>query len=228
MGQHKLRNSLFATLLVLLPVTAAQAEGDPFERFNRAMFTFNDTLDTYALKPLAQGYQAVTPQIVEDGIGNMFNNVGEARNFANNLLQAKFHNAAVDTGRFLINTTAGLLGFFDVAQKIGLPRNDEDFGQTLGVWGVSSGPYLVLPFLGPSTVRDGLASIPDSYTGPYPYIDDVRTRNSVRALDIVNTRAELLKFDGLMGSGDKYIFVRNAYLQTREFRIRDGQVEDDF
>lgn len=227
MGQHKLRNSLFATLLVLLPVTATQAQDDPFERFNRAMFTFNDTLDTYALKPLAQGYQAVTPQIVEDGIGNMFNNVGEVRNFANNLLQAKFHNAGVDTGRFLINTTAGLLGFFDVAKKVGLPRNDEDLGQTLGVWGVSSGPYLVLPFFGPSTVRDGLAAIPDAYTGPYPYIDDVRTRNSVRALDIVNKRAELLKFDNMI-RGDKYIFVRNAYLQTREFRVRDGQVEDDF
>lgn len=213
--------------LALLPVMAHAAEEDPWEGFNRAIFRFNDTLDTYALKPLAQGYQAVTPQFLEDGVHNIFGNLGDVGNLANDLLQGKLHAAGVDTSRLLFNTTIGVLGFFDVATRMGLQRNDEDFGQTFGAWGLGSGPYVVLPLLGPSTVRDTAGKVPDSLLEPYPYIGDVSARNVVRGVDVVDTRASLLSAERLI-SGDKYIFIRNAYLQNREFRVKDGQVEDDF
>ncbi|MFI8743916.1 VacJ family lipoprotein [Pseudomonas sp. NPDC077186] len=214
--------------LGLLPAMAqAASEDDPWEGFNRAMFRFNDTLDTYALKPVAQGYQAVTPQFLEDGVHNVFGNLGDVGNLANNLLQGKLHDAGVDTGRLIFNTTFGLLGFFDVATPMGLQKNDEDFGQTLGAWGLGSGPYLVIPFLGPSSVRDATGKLPDSFLEPYPYMGHVPTRNVTRAVDVVDTRASLLSAEKLI-SGDKYIFIRNAYLQNREFKVQDGQVEDDF
>ncbi|MGE8499668.1 MAG: VacJ family lipoprotein [Pseudomonas sp.] len=213
--------------LVLLPAVAQAAEEDPWEGFNRAIFRFNDTLDTYALKPLAQGYQAVTPKFLEDGVHNVFGNLGDVGNLANNLLQGKVHDAGVDTSRVLLNTTIGLLGFFDVAKEMGLNKTDEDFGQTLGVWGLDSGPYLVLPLLGPSSVRDAAGRLPDSLLQPYPYMDHVPTRNVTRGVNVVDTRASLLSAERLVG-GDKYIFIRNAYLQNREFRVKDGEVEDDF
>ena len=214
--------------LSLLPaMSQAASEEDPWERFNRPIFRFNDTVDTYALKPIAQGYRAVTPQFLEDGVHNVFGNIGDVGNLANNLLQGKLHNAGVDTGRLIFNTTFGVLGFFDVAKHMGLRKNDEDFGQTLGVWGLNSGPYLVIPLLGPSTVRDATGRVPDSFLTPYPYMDHVPTRNVTRGVQVVDTRANLLQAERLV-SGDKYIFIRNAYLQSREFKVKDGQVEDDF
>jgi len=193
--------------MLLAPVAATQAatEEDPWEAVNRPIFRFNDTVDTYALKPLAKGYEAVTPQFLEDGIHNIFRNLGDVTNLANNILQLKPHAAGVDTARLI----------------------DEDFGQTLGYWGVPSGPYVVIPLLGPSTVRDGVARYPDTYTKPYRYIDHVPTRNSIFALDVIDTRASLLSAEKLI-QGDKYIFIRNAYLQNREFKVKDGEVEDDF
>ncbi len=213
--------------LALLPALVQAGEDDPWEGVNRVIFRFNDTVDTYALKPVAQGYQAVTPQFLEDGVHNVFGNIGDVGNLANNLLQGKFHDAGVDTGRLIFNSTFGLLGFFDVARHMGLRKNDEDFGQTLGAWGLQSGPYVVLPLLGPSTVRDAVGLLPDSQLAPYPYIDHVPTRNLTRAVDVVDARASLLSAEKLV-SGDKYIFLRNAYLQNREFKVQDGQVEDDF
>ncbi|MCW1936795.1 MlaA family lipoprotein [Pseudomonas sediminis] len=214
--------------LSLLPaMSQAASEEDPWESFNRPIFRFNDTVDTYALKPIAQGYRAVTPQFLEDGVHNVFGNIGDVGNLANNLLQGKLHNAGVDTGRLIFNTTFGVLGFFDVAKHMGLRKSDEDFGQTLGVWGLNSGPYLVIPLLGPSTVRDATGRVPDSFLTPYPYMDHVPTRNVTRGVQVVDTRANLLQAERLV-SGDKYIFIRNAYLQSREFKVKDGQVEDDF
>ncbi|TBU93561.1 MlaA family lipoprotein [Stutzerimonas kirkiae] len=210
-----------------LCAVAAQAEEDPWEGFNRAVFRFNDTLDRYTLKPLAKGYQKVTPDPIEDGIGNFFRNIGDVVVLGNDLLQGKLHNAGVDTSRILFNTTFGLLGFVDVASRMGLQRNDEDFGQTLGVWGLGNGPYVVLPLLGPSTVRDAFGRVPDSFLKPYRYMGDVPSRNSMLGVDVVDTRASLLAAERMI-SGDRYIFIRNAYLQNREFRTRDGQVEDDF
>ena len=213
--------------VTLAPLVAQAAEDDPWESINRPIFTFNDTLDTYALKPLAQGYQAVTPQFLEDGIHNMFRNIGDVGNLANDILQAKPGAAGVDTARLLMNTTLGLAGFFDVGTKMGLQRNDEDFGQTLGQWGVGSGPYVMLPLLGPSTLRDAPAKYVDSYTEPYRYMNDIPARNITMGVDVVDTRASLLSADKLI-RGDKYTFIRNAYLQNREFKIKDGKVEDDF
>mgnify|MGYP000866701471 len=213
--------------LMALPLAGQAATEDPWESFNRPVFRFNDAVDTYALKPVAQGYRKVTPQFVETGVHNVFRNMWEVGNLVNNLLQGKVHDAGVDTSRLLFNTTLGGLGFFDVATRMGLQRSDEDFGQTLGAWGVQSGPYLVLPLLGPSSLRDAPAKIPDSFLTPYPHIDHVPTRNVTRGVNIVDTRASLLDAERMI-SGDKYIFIRNAYLQNREFRVRDGDVEDDF
>lgn len=224
---NRLALTCFWAGLALAPMAAQAAEEDPWEGVNRAIFRFNDTVDTYALKPLAQGYQFITPQFLEDGIHNMFRNVGEVTNFANDVLQAKPQAAGVDTARLIFNTTFGLLGFFDVGTKMGLQRNDEDFGQTLGHWGVGSGPFVMLPLLGPSTVRDALAKYPDTYTQPYRYINDVPARNTAFGLNVIDTRASLLSAEKLI-NGDKYIFIRNAYLQNREFRVKDGKVVDDF
>ncbi|MEA1607444.1 MlaA family lipoprotein [Pseudomonas spirodelae] len=215
------------TGVLSLPALAQANDEDPWQGYNRFMFRINDNVDMYTLKPLAKGYQAVTPQFLEDGVHNVFSNIGDVGNLANNLLQGKLHDAGVDTGRLIFNTTFGLLGFFDVGSTMGLQRSDEDFGQTLGVWGLGSGPYVVLPLLGPSTVRDAFGKLPDGALAANGYINHVPTRNVVLGVDVVDTRAQLLSVERLV-SGDRYIFVRNAYLQNREFRVRDGQVEDDF
>jgi len=218
---------LLACAALALPAAAASAsEDDPWERFNRPVFRFNHTIDTYGLKPLAQGYQKVTPGFLRRGIHNMFLNLGEAVNLTNNLLQGKPRAAGIDTSRFLFNTTFGLLGFFDVGTKMGLPRSDEDFGQTLAVWGLGSGPYLVLPFFGSSTLRDAPAKLPDYFLTPYPYLEP-EPRFGLTALNVIDTRAGLLSAEGMI-EGDQYSFIRNVYLQTRGYKIHDGEVEDDF
>jgi len=194
-----------AAFVVALPLQAA--EEDPWEGVNRVVYRFND--------------------FVEDRIGNFFGNLGDVIVMTNDLLQGKPREAGIDASRILFNTTFGVLGLFDVATHMGLQKNDEDFGQTLGVWGLGNGPYVVLPLLGPSTVRDAAGRVPDAFLQPYPYMDDVPTRNLTRGVDLVDTRAGLLSAEKLI-TGDEYIFVRNAYLQNREFRTRDGQVEDDF
>lgn len=220
------RAALLATVALGVPSLHA-AEEDPWEGVNRAVFRFNDTVDTYSLKPLAQGYQKVTPDVIETGISNVFNNLGDVVVLANDLLQGKIHDAGIDTSRILFNTTFGVLGFFDVATRMGLQKNDEDLGQTLGAWGLGSGPYVVLPLLGPSTVRDIGGRVGDSFLSPYRHINDVPVRNTTLGVDVVDTRAGLLSAERMI-TGDKYIFIRNAYLQNREFRTQDGQVEDDF
>ena len=222
-----IKGALVAALTMLGATSLQAAEEDPWEGFNRVVFRVNDTVDTYALKPVAKGYDKVTPQVLQDGIGNVFSNLGDVVVLGNDLLQGKIHDAGIDTSRILFNTTFGLLGFFDVATRMGLQKNDEDFGQTLGAWGLGSGPYVVLPLLGPSSVRDTVGRVPDSFLQPYPHIDHVPTRNLTRAVSTVDTRASLLSAERMI-TGDKYIFVRNAYLQNREFRTQDGEVEDDF
>ncbi|WP_460156181.1 MlaA family lipoprotein [Pseudomonas sp. S2_H10] len=226
-SNHLARICVTAGVMLVPFVAQAASEDDPWESVNRPIYKFNDVIDTYALKPLAQGYQYIAPQFVEDGVHNFFQNIGDVRNLANDILQAKPHAAGVDTARLIFNTTFGLLGVIDVGTKMGLQRNDEDFGQTLGYWGVGSGPYVMLPLLGPSTLRDAPSKYVDSYTAPYRYVDDVPVRNSFYALDIIDTRASLLSSEKLI-SGDRYTFIRNAYLQNREFKVKDGQVEDDF
>ena len=225
---YRLAQLCVCASVAMVPFAAnAATEDDPWEGINRITFKFNDTLDTYALKPIAQGYQFITPQFLQDGIHNMYRNIGDVRNLANDILQAKPYAAGVDTSRVLMNTIFGIGGFFDVGTKMGLHRNDEDFGQTLGRWGVPSGPYVVLPLLGPSTVRDTAGIYPDSFTKPYRYMNDIPARNMAIGMDVIDARASLLSAEKLI-TGDKYIFIRNAYLQSREFRVKDGQVEDDF
>jgi phospholipid-binding lipoprotein MlaA len=216
-----------ASVMLVPFIAQAASEEDPWESINRPIFRFNDLLDTYALKPLAQGYQAITPQFLEDGIHNMFRNIGDVGNLANDVLQVKPQAAGVDTARLMFNTTFGVLGFFDVGTRMGLQRNDEDFGQTLGYWGMGSGPYVMLPFFGPSTLRDAPSKYVDSYAEPYRYMNDIPARNMAIGMDVIDTRASLLSTEKLI-SGDKYVFIRNAYLQNREFKVKDGKVEDDF
>ncbi len=208
------------------PVSAADI--DPWEGFNRAMYSFNTTVDRYTLRPLAKGYTYVTPRFFRRGVSNVFSNIREVPNALNSLLQGRPGRASKDVGRFLINSTLGLVGLFDVAQQMGLPASDgEDFGQTLAAWGVGDGPYVVLPFLGPSTLRDGFALPVDWYSDPRFHIDHVRTENVTLGLTLLDRRANVLDLERHL-TGDHYTFVRDAYLQRRQFLISNGQVEDDF
>lgn len=203
------------------------ANPDPWESVNRRIYSFNDVADRYLLKPVAKGYQWVMPQFMEDGVHHMFANVGEVGNTLNCLLQAKFAGSGISAGRLLINSTVGVLGFFDVASKLGLEPHEEDFGQTLGYWGVNAGPFIVVPLLGPRTLRDGFGSIADAYTDPVGYIDHTRTRNSTVGTRVVDSRAQLFSAEEMI-TGDRYIFIRDAYLQRRAFLVNDGVVEDEF
>lgn len=225
---------LLLTGCVSLPQNATADPRDPFERFNRGAFTFNDGLDRSVIRPLAQGYKAVTPQPVQTGVTNFFTNATYPITLVNNVLQGKFKAAVSDTGRLLLNTTFGLGGLLDPATQSGLDLNDEDFGQTLGKWGVKPGTYVVLPFLGPYTIRDGVGDLADNFFEPRSYIDNSTTRWGLWAFDKFETRVRLLEADSVLDrAGDPYAFVRSAYLQRREYLVRDGNVptenlEDDF
>jgi phospholipid-binding lipoprotein MlaA len=225
---------LVASLGLLFPQgTFAQdnqeiADPDPWQGYNRAMFKFNDVVDRWTLKPLAKGYKFIMPDPLEAGVHNIFDNVQEVPNVINGVLQGNFKGAARDTGRLLINTTLGIGGLLDVAKHMNLPADeDEDFGQTLAVWGVKQGPYLVLPLLGPSTLRDTAGWPVNYYTDPTTYIDHVRTKNTVRGLEILDVRAEILDLEQNI-TGDRYTFVRDVYLQRRNYLISNGEIEDDF
>lgn len=229
-GVPKLSLSIALSLILALCSTAvfAQEEADPWQGYNRAMFRFNDVTDRFLLRPLAKGYVFVTPKFVRKGVNNVVENVLEVPTVLNGVLQGKGKQAAKDTGRFLVNSTIGIAGIFDVAKHMGMkPGDGEDFGQTLAVWGVGQGPYIVLPFMGPSTLRDTIALPVDIYSDPRTYIDHVPTRNTVSGVSLLNTRANLLDLEQHI-TGDRYTFIRDAYLQRRAFLINDGEVEDDF
>lgn len=208
--------------------TMVKSPVDPWEKFNRSMFTFNDGADKYLLKPLAKAYVRLTPGFFRSGVDNALSNIMEIPSAFNGLLQGNFRSAAHDTGRLLVNSTLGLAGVLDVAQYMHLKQTDnEDFGQTLAVWGVSSGPYMVLPLLGPSTLRDTAAVPVDWYSDPKGYIEHIPTKNTVRTASLLNTRANLIPLEKSL-TGDKYVFFREAYLQRRNFVINNGEVEDSF
>lgn len=206
-------------------------ENDPFERFNRAMFKFNDKLDRGILKPVASGYQKITPRPIRLGVRNFFNNLREPTTIINDILQGKVEQTIRDTIRFFINTTFGLLGLIDFASLMDLERNKEDFGQTFAKWGFSEGPYLVLPFLGPSNVRDGLGLIPFyRYTDPRVDVAEGQIYWGMIAVDVISTRAELLTASKVLDLQlDPYLFVRESYRQLRRNEIYDGDPppEDD-
>jgi len=195
---------------------------DPFEGFNRAMFGFNDKVDQVALKPAAKVYRAALPDFVQTGIGNFFGNLNDVPTALNNFLQWRIKDGMSDVARVLLNSTFGMAGLIDVASEAwGLPKHDQDFGQTLGRWGVGSGPYLVLPLLGPTTTRDTVALPVDLKTDIWSYKDPVRWRNAGSVIRIVDKRAYILDSTSLLEEAalDRYEFVRDAYLQRRESKI---------
>ena len=201
----------------------ADDPADPLEPVNRVMYTVNETADRYVLRPVAQGYVAVTPTFVQTGVRNFFDNLFYPTVIANDLLQLKGQLLAQDFCRFVINSTFGLAGVLDVATPTGLPRNDEDFGQTLGYWGVGEGWYLMLPLLGPSSNRDLVGRTVDGFTSPLYYVENSTVTIPAGVLNAVSDRADLLKADRLLEQQlDRYVFVRTIYLQHRQAKVYDG------
>lgn len=214
-----------STLLYAAEPKKAKLNGDPYERLNKKLFSFNDGLDRYLMTPISRGYDKVTPGPVGRGVTNFFNNLGEPRVVLNGALQGKPGQAISDSIRFLVNTTLGIGGLFDVARYLGLKRHNEDFGQTLAVWGVKRSSYFVIPILGPSSVRDGIGELVDFFTYPLLYYNDVVVRNGFYVLQLINRRANLLSATDVLGeaAGDyRYEFVREAYWQNRNNEIYDG------
>ena len=212
-------------IFLLSPLTFAEV--DPFQNLNEKTHNLNQTLDLQVASPIARFYKKIIPDFLEKGITNFTHNIEDLSVGINNILQGKFNEGFSDFSRFTLNSSIGLLGFIDIASNLGLTKHDEDFGQTLAVWGVPDGPYIVLPGLGPSTMRDTLAMIPDAFLTPLWLIDHDRTSYSLTAIDLIDTRARYLGLESVV-IGDEYLFYRDAYLQSRNFEIKDGEVEDDF
>ncbi|MBL4743200.1 MAG: VacJ family lipoprotein [Cycloclasticus sp.] len=223
----KLLGSAFVAATVTLSGCAsltAQEENDPLEFVNRGVYEFNQKADEYVLEPVAKGYQFVTPDVVNQGITNFFSNLDDVVVFVNDVLQLKFNQALSDGGRFIVNTTVGVLGFIDMATDMGMPKHNEDFGQTLGVYGVGTGPYVVLPLLGGSTLRDTVGIYADSFIDPIQQIDDSDTMWTAIALKGVDLRADLISTKKILdqASLDAYEFERSAIFQRRKYLIYDG------
>lgn len=201
---------------------------DKYESINRKIFAFNVKMDRWFLKPVARVYDWALPSPVKSGVRNVFSNLSEVNNVVNNVLQWKLKQAANDTGRFATNSTIGLLGIFDVAQKLGMPKNDtEDFGQTMAKWGYKESNYIMLPFFGPVTVRDGLLMPLDLVFDPVSYVVPKTPAYALQATRLVDLRSQVLKAEDL-ASGDLYVFVRDLYLKRREYLLNDGVVVDTF
>ena len=212
-------------LLLSFPIFGEEIN-DPFEDLNRDIFIFNEKLDEKLLKPAALTYRKVTPQFARTGVTNFFNNLEEIDTTINQVLQGEIKYAFSDAGRFVINSTIGLFGLIDVASKMGLEKHEEDFGQTLGVWGFDSGPYIMIPFLGPSNPRDLLSRPISSFLSGTFAMEDNDVKITLVGIDALETRERLLDAETLI-IGDKYIFVKDAYIQSREYEINNGSTEDD-
>lgn len=215
-------------LLCFFATSPAQAQtNDPWQRTNERIFRLNDYFDQLIVRPVASTYNLFIPRVARQGIGNFFSNIDDINVFVNDLLQFKLDAAASDSGRFLVNTTLGIGGIFDVASGFGLQKNEEDFGQTLGSWGVGSGPYVMLPVFGASNVRDSIGLVLDTLFNPIQYHEDESLRLTLFLVKETDSRSRLLALDELI-TGDRYLFVREAYLQRRQYLVTDGQVEDEF
>ena len=217
--------ALAALMLSACATTGANDPRDPWEGLNRATFGFNDAADRAILKPLAEGYTAVVPGFAREGVNNFFDNIADIGTGLNNMLQGKPGDGVSDLGRVAVNTIFGVFGLWDVATPLGLEKHNEDFGQTLGVWGVGSGPYFVIPLLGPSTARDAPARAVDPQWYYNRAIDNNTVTWSLWGLDMLRTRANLLKAGSVLdeaGAIDKYTFVRDAWLQRRRNQVYDG------
>jgi phospholipid-binding lipoprotein MlaA len=225
------RQSLLACLLLALAgcaTTGERSAGDPLEPLNRDFYRFNDAIDRAALKPVARTYRDYVPSWFQTGVGHFFTNLSYPGTVVNQLLQGKLVAAGQDTLRFVLNTTLGWGGIFDVASGANLPEHDEDLGQTLGKWGVPPGPYLMVPFLGPSNVRDLPSTIASRFLEPLYWFNIGNAKWGSFALDLVDTRARLLVLDPtLEGVYDKYGFLRDAYRQRRQFQVYDGNPPEE-
>ena len=219
------------TLAGCATTTPDELKNDPWTGWNHGTQTFNDNLDKAIIKPLAQGYEWITPTFVNEGVTNFFSNINDVGVTINDLLQFKVTQSGMDASRFLINTTAGVAGFIDVADMVNLPKHKEDFGQTLGFWGVPSGNYLVLPFFGPSSPRDTVGLIGDALFNPLTYVSifggaaiNAATAGA-KLVDVVDQRDHLMTTEKIIdeGSVDRYDFIKNSYQQNREYYIHDGE-----
>lgn len=222
-----------AVMLMTGCATTNQSAGvnDPLERYNRAMYSFNDAVDTAVIKPVAKGYDFVVPDPISHGVSNFFSNLNDITVIINDLLQGKFYQAYRDTYRFVLNSTVGVAGVFDVAGLNGFTKNNEDFGQTLGVWGAEPGAYVVLPFFGPRNVRDSFGLVGDMFTDPVMYVEGDDARLAIVGTRVIDTRANLLKAEKVLDEAatDEYSYIRDAYMQRRQHLVYDGNPpEDDF
>lgn len=221
---------MITTCILQSPAQSAEPETpfeqpDPYQKFNRAMFSLNDRLDIYFLKPVATFYNKIMPKPLNEGVNNFFRNIRELPTIANDLLQANFYQATKDFWRLAINTTVGVGGLFDIATRMNLPYYENDFGLTLSTWGYRQSNYLVLPFWGPNTLRDGISLSVDYFAfSIYPHINPTTTRYELYALGVLDRRAQLLQYQSVFDEAaiDKYAFVRNAYLQRRAFQIEQN------
>jgi phospholipid-binding lipoprotein MlaA len=208
--------------------SAERHPGDPFERMNRRIYAFNSAFDRALAEPVSRKYKSVTPRFVKTGISNFIDNLGYPAVIVNDALQGKGMPALRDTGRFVMNTTVGVVGFFDPATRVGLEQNDEDFGQTLGRWGVGSGPYVILPFGNPTTLRDGLARVADPFTSPITLSGSGASQYGMSAMRIANTGSKSSGAEpSLRETYDPYVVMRSVYFQKRAFRVYDGIVPED-
>lgn len=221
---QRLFNIVLTCLLTLSSLPAMA--NDPWETANTRIYHFNKFLDSWLLRPIAVGYNNFMPAVVRQGVGNFFSNIDDVNVLANDLLQLKLREAATDSGRLIINTSVGFAGVIDVASSVGLSKNEEDFGQTFGRWGVGAGPYVVLPLFGPSSVRDSVGLVLDTIFNPIQYHEDDSLRTTLLVLGQLDDRASVIAMEGLI-SGDEYLFIREAYLQQREYLVNDGAYYDD-
>ena len=218
---------LLIVSLLVLSFSAKSQDYDPWMRLNKHFFSVNDYFDQLLVRPVALTYTNVTPRFFQVGVGNVFDNLQDVNVAINDFLQFKIEDGLSDSGRIIVNSTVGIGGILDVATSMGLYRNEEDFGQTLGVWGFDAGPYVFLPVFGASNFRDSVGMIVDALFNPIRYIENIESRYTVYLADELDFRSSLLAYDELI-IGDRYLFVREAYIQNREYVVNDGKVTNEF
>ena len=218
---------LLIVSLLVLSFSAKSQDYDPWMRLNKHFFYVNDYFDQLLVRPVALTYTNVTPRFFQVGVGNVFDNLQDVNVAINDFLQFKIEDGLSDSGRIIVNSTVGIGGILDVATSMGLYRNEEDFGQTLGVWGFDAGPYVFLPVFGASNLRDSVGMIIDALFNPIRYIENIESRYALYLSDELDFRSSLLAYDELI-IGDRYLFVREAYIQNREYVVNDGEVINEF
>lgn len=222
---RSISSALALACVMLAGCAAAPSRVDPFEPWNRAMYSVHEVVDGNVIKPIAEGYVRSAPEAVRTSVSNFFGNIDDLFTGINHVLQGKKERAGDDFGRVLLNSTFGLAGLFDPASEMGITKDKTDFGITFGKWGAPQGPYFFVPLFGPTTVRDGTGVLVRIYAGPIGYINDVRLRNSLYGLNYLDTRAQLLSAENVLESAalDKYRYLRNAYLRARRYQVYDGK-----